>query len=125
MEIKVRNKRNWNGEGFYVGRPSPLSNPFIITDDQTRDICIQRYASLFIDAIQNRNPSIITALQNLESYLIKNQKLNIICHCSPEPCHADLIKQALLNKFHTNYWLVQEKCPTCGHGKYKIGVHGL
>ena len=41
------------------------------------------------------------------------------------PQNGPLIKQVLENKIHTNYWLVNEKCPTCGHGEPKIGVMGL
>ena len=125
MEIKVRNKNTWSGEGIYVGRPSPLSNPYRIQGDQTREIVLQRYGAMLKNAITKRDPRIITALHNIEAYLQEHGKCNLICYCSPEPCHADLIKQVLLNKFKVNYWLINEKCPTCGHGEPKIGVMGL
>ena len=125
MEINVRNKKTWNGDGFYVGRPSPLSNPYKIEGDQTREMVIERYGYMLLNAIKKRDVNIITALQNIEAYLQEHGKVNLICYCSPEPCHADLIKQVLLNKFHLNYWLIFDKCPTCGHGEYKIGVMGL
>lgn len=125
MEINIRNKNKWYQEGFYVGRPSPLSNPFVISGDQTREIVIQRYASMFINAIKKRDKRIINALHILEAHLIEHGKIDLICYCAPKLCHAELIKQVLLNKIHTNYWLINEKCPTCGHGEYKIGVHGL
>jgi hypothetical protein len=127
MEINIRNKNKWNQDGIYIGRPSVLSNPFKITEDQTREIVIQRYGYMLINAIQKRKYPIMAELQRLESLLLTHpkQQMNLICYCAPKPCHGDLIKQILLNKFHTNYWLINDKCPTCNKTIYKIGVHGL
>lgn len=115
MDIKIKNKRNWNGDGIYVGRPSPLSNPFRITENCSREEAIDRYELWLMEAILNEgvgsidHVQVITALQNIESYLIEHGECNLICYCSPKPCHADIIKQVLLNKFHTNEWLVNGK----------------
>lgn len=125
MEITVRNKNNWIGEGIYVGRGSPLGNPYKIEGNQTREIVLLKYGVMLKGAILKREPSILTVLQNIEAYLQEHGKCNLICYCSPKPCHADIIKQVLLNKFHVNYWLVNEKCPTCGHDELKIGVMNL
>lgn len=126
VEINVKNKKTFKGEGVYIGRPTVLSNPFKITEDQTREISIQRFGHMLINAVHvKKNPTFMHELRKLEAHLIEHQKLNLICHCSPKACHGDLIKQVLLNKFHINYWLIKENCPTCGHGEYKIGVHGL
>lgn len=115
MIINIRNKSTWKGDGFYVGRPSPLSNPFKIHGDQTREICISHYGEMLRDEILNEVPIIITALKNIEFYLLEYGGCNLICYCSPKLCHAEIIKQVLLNKIHTGYWLVNEK----------IGVYGL
>jgi len=127
MEINVRNKSKWNQQGVYIGRPSPLGNPFKITEDQPRDICIQRYAYGLIQSIQKKNYIIMEELQKIEALLLNHpkHKVNLICHCAPLPCHGDIIKQVLLNKFHTNYWLINKVCSECGSKSYKIGVHGL
>jgi hypothetical protein len=121
MDITVRNKNNWSGEGIYVGRGSPLGNPYKLTNEEDRSIVIERYGAMLKRAIQKRDPHIISALHNIEAYLQEHGKCNLICYCSPKPCHADIIKQVLINKFRVNYWLVNEKCPTCGHGEAKIG----
>jgi len=126
VEINVKNKNTFRGKGVYVGRPNILSNPFKITKDQTRELAIQRYGQMIIHAVHvKKNPIFLHELRKLEAHLIDHQKINLICYCSPEPCHADIIKQMLLNKFHESYWFINEKCPTCGHGQYKIGVHNL
>jgi hypothetical protein len=36
-EIKIENQRKYKGSGVYVGRPSPLGNPFEIGRDGTRE----------------------------------------------------------------------------------------
>ena len=127
MEINVRNKSKWNQQGVYIGRPSELGNPFKITEDQTREICIQRYGYMLISAIKKRSHVIMAELQKIEALLLNHpkHKVNLICHCAPLPCHGDLIKQVLLNKYHTNYWLINEKCSECGNKSYKIGVYGI
>jgi hypothetical protein len=125
MDINVKNKSKWKQDGYYVGRPTVLGNPFRIDEHTTREISIQRYAEWFISKIRSRNSVIIQHLHLMEKIIQDEGKLNLVCWCAPKMCHADLIKQALLNKIHTNYWLVKDICPTCGHGQYKIGVHGL
>jgi hypothetical protein len=116
VEIKIRNKSNYNGEGIYVGRGSPLGNSFRITDDQSRERVIKLYGKMLIRAIQDNQSHIITALTNIETFLHEHGKCNLICHCSPKPCHADLIKQVLINKFKTGEWLTKQS---------QIGVYGL
>ena len=125
MDINVRNKSKWKQSGFYVGRPTILGNPFRIDEQITREESIQRYAEWFISKIKSRNNHFIQHLHIMEHMLKENGKLDLVCWCAPEMCHADLIKQVLLNKIHTDYWLVKETCPTCGHGEYKIGVYGV
>jgi len=109
VKINVRNKKTWKGNGFYVGRPSSLSNPFIITENQNREKCIHLYGKMIISSILEEDSDIISSLENLENFLIKNRYINLICHCTPAPCHANIIKQLLLNKFFTNKWLISSE----------------
>jgi hypothetical protein len=125
MEINIKNKSKWKQDGYYIGRPTVLGNPFKINNDISREESISRYAEWLINAILKRKKIIVNELQKMEHILQEKGKLNLVCWCSPKMCHADLIRQILLNKLHQNYWLINEKCPTCGHGIYKIGVHGL
>jgi hypothetical protein len=120
MEINVRNKKTWKQKGYYVGRPTVLGNPFPINEDFTREESLQRYSEWLIDAIQTRNPIIIAELHKMEHMLLENHKLDLVCWCAPKACHAELLKKVLLNKIHTNYWLIKEVCPTCNHWKYII-----
>lgn len=115
VEIYIRNKKTYNGEGEYIGRPTVLSNPFIITKNQHRHTTIDRYAIWLKDAIKHNAPEVLTELERLFSILKDKQKLNLICWCSPKLCHGDIIKQVLINKYHYGSWLVD----------FNIGVRGL
>jgi hypothetical protein len=114
VDIFIKNKRTYNGEGEYVGRPSPLGNPFRITFTQPRQVAIERYAFWLVNIIDNQDeksiklvyPKVIPELNRLFNILIDKQKLILICHCSPKPCHANVIKQILLDKYHTGSFLI-------------------
>lgn len=112
MEINVKNKNKYSGDGEYIARPSILGNPFIITDKQSRKIAIDKYALYVIEILNNEghyaylHDKFIYKLDRLFTRLIKNQKLNLLCYCSPKPCHGDLIKQLLLNKYYHGSYLV-------------------
>lgn len=99
MEINVRNKKTCN-EGEYIGRPSPLGNMYVV---RPREVAIKKYADWLQDAIHS-NEDVINELDRLFSILIKEQKLTLLCWCSPKPCHGDIIKKSLLNKYYTGVY---------------------
>lgn len=115
MEINVRNKNTYIGKGEFIGRPSPLGNPFRITKSRSRRTAISMYAEYITDAIMNEghasvhHEEIISELNHIFKILIDNQKINLICYCTPLECHGDIIKQLLLNKYHAGFWLVNTK----------------
>lgn len=115
MQIIVRNKNTYIGKGEFIGRPSPLENPFRITRSRSRSTAISMYAEYITDAIMNEgfasvhHEEIISELNRLFKILIDNQRLILICYCSPLECHGDVIKQLLLNKYHYGFWLVDKK----------------
>jgi hypothetical protein len=123
VEINIRNKNTYSGEGEFIGRPSPLENPYKITKSRSRRTAIVMYAQYITDAIMNEgfasedHEEIISELNRLFKILINNQKLDLICYCSPLECHGDIIKQLLLNQYHTGFWLVNKKI---GIDKYDI-----
>ncbi len=86
--MRVLNKRfdNIPKEAIYVGRPSKWGNPFIIGIDGTRSEVIAKYANWLDDMIYN-------GLLNLDELAGKD----LVCWCSPLPCHADILLE-LANK---------------------------
>ena len=41
--IRIENKKTYKGDGFYIGRPSPLGNPFPVDAKTSRTKAISLY----------------------------------------------------------------------------------
>ena len=85
--------------GIYIGRPSPLGNPFAIGRDGTRNEVIAKYRTWLVAEIHD-NPAGRTAqeLRKLINEHETNRLLNLVCWCAPLACHGDVIKQAIIHK---------------------------
>jgi len=73
----------------YVGRPSPLGNPYAIGPDGDRLEVIERYRKWLAARIAERDPVVCTALLGIRP------GQDLACHCAPAPCHASVIAEAL------------------------------
>jgi len=78
--MKVYNRKNKDAPdgSVYVGRPSKWGNPFHISKYCTREQAVQKYR----DTLGKRDK--IEIRRELKGK-------NLICWCSPEPCHADVL----------------------------------
>ena len=94
--IRIVNKRNYKGPGIYIGRPSPLGNPFVIGRDGDREEVIRKYRDFLNKALQN-DGRIKREFENLEE-LNKKGDVILICWCTPSKCHGDIIKEILESK---------------------------
>ena len=83
---RVFNKRNlYPQDAIYIGRPSKWGNPFLIGRDGTRTEVIERFR-LYL----TQNYSLSKDIQELRGK-------NLVCFCSPLPCHGDILLE-LANK---------------------------
>lgn len=89
MPINVINRR-WSRGGEYVGRPSPLGNPFVIGPDGDRDTVIDAYGRWLDQKLQERNPAICAEMERLRR-LAERGTLELCCWCAPQRCHAEEI----------------------------------
>lgn len=87
----------------YIGRGSPLGNPYSHLDSSkavikvdTREDAIEAYRGWLTTQIQEGNPEVITELDRLAGIALDKGKLVLRCYCAPKPCHGDVIKQVLL-----------------------------
>ena len=105
MSITVANKRSSIG-GEYIGRPSPLGNPFVIGRDGTRDEVIAKYRSWLLAQLDENKPSaVLTEMDRLVNLYENNETLTLVCWCAPKACHGDVLAQAIpwwSNKEQTN-----------------------
>lgn len=102
-----------NGEGynFYIGRPSPLSNPFTFNgvrtslatlSFKTRDEAIEAYKKYF-DKMYGSDEEFTKAFDEIYEHYKNGEDIYLQCFCKPKPCHGDYIAEQLQRK------LVKEK----------------
>jgi hypothetical protein len=96
--VEVCHVRHRKGrEGYYIGRPSDLGNPFVIGRDGTRAEVIAKYSSWLHDKLQRdwlRTAAGRAMLELLKAHTA-GQDVRLYCYCAPEPCHGDVVKQLL------------------------------
>jgi hypothetical protein len=93
-EILVMNKKTYQGEGHYVGRPSVLGNPFPMKSEEDRAGVIARYRKWLWDEIKKKGV-VARELEKLAAEYKSTGRLVLICWCHPLPCHADVIAAAI------------------------------
>jgi hypothetical protein len=98
MKITVVNKHNLSDPlpgvtRVYVGRPSPLGNPYVINSIHKRSDVVAKYRQHLWNAILS-STTIQEALIDLLTKA-RSGPLELVCWCAPQACHADVIKAAL------------------------------
>jgi hypothetical protein len=91
--ITVANKRH-GAPGEYIGRPSPLGNPFPIGPVHgTRENVIDKYRA-WLTCIWNNGGSgpELRELFRLADLALAGD-LRLLCYCAPKACHGDVIKE--------------------------------
>ena len=91
MKIRIVNKKNWKWGCEYVGRPSVLGNPFKIGIDGDRKEVIDKYRGWLWEEIKKKGDVYVELVR-----LSKIDKLILGCWCSPDPCHAEVVRNAIV-----------------------------
>lgn len=94
--------------GEYIGRGSPLGNPFIIGKDGSREQVIAKYRVWLNEQIMRRNPVVLDELNRLGNKAIDEKGLALQCFCYPKPCHGEVIKEKLVKAMY-NYFVENPK----------------
>lgn len=89
--------------GEYIGRGSPLGNPFVIGKDGTREQVIARYSVWLTEQIDKGNPVVLDELNRLGNKAIDEKGLALQCFCYPKPCHGEIIKERLAEALYKYY----------------------
>jgi len=90
--VKIVNKRSYRGNGVYIGRPSPLGNPFVIGKDGTRDQVIEKYRHWLYGKMTK--PGIIGDAKIMRALAALNEDSVLICWCAPRACHGSVVEDA-------------------------------
>lgn len=94
MNILIVNKHH-KKSGEYIGRGSPLGNPFIIGTHGTREEVIARYAVWLRQQIDTGNQTVLAELNRLANKAIDDGTLTLQCFCYPKACHGSVIKDVI------------------------------
>lgn len=97
-------KHNITNNDIYIGRGSPLGNPFTSIKNkltkakyicETREESIKKYEIYLRKEILLKNKDICKELNNI--YLREKNGFNtyLICFCKPKKCHGDIIKKII------------------------------
>lgn len=92
MKIRISNKKA-GGAGHYVGRPSPLGNPFVLKHEGERERVISQYRDWLKTRLEIRDEAVRAALNELYQELVTRGELT--CWCAPRRCHAEVIAEFL------------------------------
>ena len=96
MKIRIANKKH-GARGWYVGRPSPLGNPFPMRDESERMQVIAQYREWLNAKIAAKDAAVMKELEAMTHVA----DLTLVCWCAPLPCHAEVIRDALLKMTET------------------------
>lgn len=107
--ITVVNKQNHIPTlyDFYVGRGSPLGNPFTSIDFmktkslvkvKTKRDSIKNYVEYLEEKIKTKDKLICDELNRIWIVAKSGKSVNLVCYCVPKPCHATVIKKILESK---------------------------
>lgn len=94
--------------GEYIGRGSPLGNPFVIGKDGSREQVIAKYRVWLNEQIMRKNPDVLDELNRLGNKAINEKGLALQCFCYPKPCHGEIIKEKLVKAMY-NYFVENPK----------------
>ncbi len=89
--------------GEYIGRGSPLGNPFVIGKDGSREQVIAKYRVWLNEQIMRKNPVVLDELNRLGNKAIDEKGLSLLCFCYPKPCHGEVIKEKLVKAMYSYF----------------------
>ena len=94
--------KKWDRDAVYIGRPSPLGNPFWMRHEEERDLVCDQYDEWFNHQVELRRPDVMHELNKLEHHARTTGRMNLGCYCAPKRCHGDTIKRYLDNLIQSN-----------------------
>lgn len=101
--IQVKNKRTYNGPGVYIGRGSPLGNPYTHKKGLTkaefvvesRDDAIEQYEIWLVEQLSDEKSEAYKEFNELLELYKKTGELVLICYCVPANCHGFVISRMI------------------------------
>lgn len=79
---------------IYIGRPSPLGNPFVIGQHGDRASCIEQYRHWLWQRLKDADQAVLGELRRINTLLVTTD-FELECYCVPADCHGRVIRDAL------------------------------
>lgn len=104
-EITVVNKHKLTAEqqreAHYIGRGSPLGNPFKVKPwgPHERGATLELYRGWLDERIDAGDPRVVRELERIAAEAKRDGGVRIMCFCKPKACHGDVIKQVVEARF--------------------------
>lgn len=95
--VRVVHCKNYTGDVVYIGRPSPLGNPFKLEPNMKKGSTLAKYEEWLRLKISLNDKEVCDELNRLY-YMAQERALVLGCWCAPYPCHGDIIKKVLEEK---------------------------
>lgn len=97
--IKVVNKGSYEGtDEVYVGRPTPLGNPYTHEESSvasfkvdTREEAVEMYKVWIAEQLKDQNSEAYAEFESLVEFYCDFGELTMSCWCDPLPCHAHIL----------------------------------
>lgn len=110
MSISVKNKHKSAKEpnDIYIGRGSPLGNPFTHLDIEktkaqykceNRKQSIDNYEAYLRQKINDNDRIVCNELNKIYLAAVAGD-VNLVCFCKPKSCHGDIIKKIVEEKIN-------------------------
>ena len=87
--------KNVDGTVIYIGRGSPLGNPFKMTSETQRDWSCDRYEIWFREQLRLDNKDVLRQFLYILTLHKKGENVYLQCYCAPKRCHGDTLKAYL------------------------------
>lgn len=113
VKIEVVNKHHGHepdgDRKVYIGRGSPLGNPFIRVEKSSkfgsnfignREEAIEQFRVWLMGQMDHNGP-VADALNHIAEKAMTGG-VKLICFCAPKHCHGDVIKQIITHRIHQN-----------------------
>jgi hypothetical protein len=96
LTINVVNRRTFTGkDGDYIGRPSPLGNPFTSKQEGSKEQAIAKYRLWLNTQWRTGYKPVCDELKRLAQKLKTTGEINLVCWCAPAKCHGEIIATAI------------------------------
>lgn len=93
---KIMTGKVGRDEGIYVGRPSPLGNPFTV-EEHGREVAIIFYRTWLSEEVAKPLSPAQRAIEQLISRVRGGEDLTLLCHCDTlQHCHAEVVRDFVL-----------------------------